>query len=114
MSNKIKLLALVTALIVLSVKFNDYSSNKFTISDAESVGFKKESKQYYQLIGAVDGWDGLLAGDKVELYQYPSASLALEQLSSAWSDDWTEKCVKGNLFMLSKGSDACKKLKELK
>ena len=43
-------------------------SKDFETNDVEKIGFQKESQQFYQMIGAIDGWSGTLGDDSVEVY----------------------------------------------
>ena len=43
-------------------------SKDFKIKDIEKIGFQKNDQQFYQMIGAIDGWAGTLGGESVEVY----------------------------------------------
>ena len=47
-------------------------SKDFKINDVEKIGFQKGDQQFYQMIGAIDGWGGNLDGDTVEIYIFES------------------------------------------
>ena len=34
----------------------------------KKIGFQKGDQQFYQMIGAIDGWAGTLGGESVEVY----------------------------------------------
>ncbi|MEE2023601.1 hypothetical protein [Alkalimonas mucilaginosa] len=81
-------------------------------------GFKKQSQQFYQMVGAVDGWSGTWSGEVVELYQFENASAIQSDAFKSMVvpgniSGWVELCTHKNMLMLSKGSDACRKLKSI-
>ena len=43
-------------------------SKDFKINDVEKIGFQKGDQQFYQMIGAIDGWAGTLGGESIEVY----------------------------------------------
>ena len=92
------------------------SSKKYDVSDLEQIGFKKETQQMFALIGAIDGWSGILGGDKIEIYFYENAN----KVNKAFFEDeaagqyWKDSCIKGNVGLISKGNNACKILESLK
>ena len=92
------------------------SSKKYDVSDLEQIGFKKETQQMFALIGAIDGWSGILGGDKIEIYFYENAN----KVNKAFFEDeaagqyWKDSCIKGNVGLISKGNNACKILETLK
>lgn len=90
----------------------------YAISDAESVGFEKDSQQLYQMVGAIDGWSGTLQGERVELYEFESSSevntKAFEKSTQEGNmSGWVDLCQVGNLLMISKGEKACPTLKDI-
>ena len=58
--------------ILISVMFltivTSALSKDFKINDVEKIGFQKGDQQFYQMIGAIDGWAGTLGGESVEVY----------------------------------------------
>tara|TARA_B100000787_G_C15917829_1_gene175360 strand:- start:37 stop:378 length:342 start_codon:yes stop_codon:yes gene_type:complete len=92
------------------------SSKKYDVSDLEQIGFKKETQQLFAMIGAIDGWSGILGGDKIEIYFYENA----KKVNKAFFEDeaagqyWKDSCIKGNVGLISKGNNACKILETLK
>tara|TARA_B100001063_G_C16461213_1_gene403200 strand:- start:182 stop:523 length:342 start_codon:yes stop_codon:yes gene_type:complete len=92
------------------------SSKKYDVSDLEQIGFKKETQQMFAAIGAIDGWSGILGGDKIEIYFYENAN----KVNKAFFEDeaagqyWKDSCIKGNVGLISKGNNACKILESLK
>ena len=92
------------------------SSKKYDVSDLEQIGFKKETQQMFVLIGAIDGWSGILGGDEIEIYFYENAN----KVNKAFFEDeaagqyWKDSCIKGNVGLISKGDNACKILETLK
>lgn len=94
------------------------ASQVLSISDAESAGFKKNSQQLFQMVGAKDGWSGTWAGERVELYQYASESDVDRSVFESSVQDgnisaWIELCQHYNMLMLSKGDKACDELRAL-
>jgi len=94
------------------------ASQPLSISDAESAGFEKNSQQLFQMIGAQDGWSGTWSGETVELYQYASEAEVNPKVFESPVQDgnisgWAELCQHHNMLMLSKGDNACSKLKGL-
>lgn len=90
----------------------------YSISDAESVGFEKDSQKFYQMIGAIDGWSGTLQGERVELYEFESSSdenaKAFEKSTQEGNiPGWVDTCQVGNLLMISKGKKACQALRDI-
>ncbi len=115
------LLAMVLVMIMTLASCSS-TNEKLTISDAEEAGFERDQQQFYQMIGAEDGWSGTWAGTTVELYQYADAESAQkaaqeESFKNAVQpgnvSGWVEFCRVRNLLMLSKGAVPCRKLKEL-
>jgi hypothetical protein len=93
-------------------------SEPLSIADAEAVGFEKDSQKIYQMVGAVDGWSGTWAGERVELYQFKDAASVNREVFQASTQDgnisgWVELCSTRNLLMLSKGEAACPELESL-
>ena len=88
-------------------------SKDFKIKDIEKIGFQKNDQQFYQMIGAIDGWSGILDGDKVEIYVFESKIKINEVLfkSQTSKKSWKMYCSKGNVALISKGKNACKVLK---
>ena len=68
------------------------------------------------MIGAIDGWSGILGGDKIEIYFYENANKVNKAFfeSEAANQFWKESCIKGNVGLISKGDNACKILETLK
>jgi len=94
------------------------ASELLSISDAESVGFEKNSQQLFQMIGAKDGWSGSWFVEKVELYQYASEEEVNPKVFESSVQEgnisgWVELCQHRNMLMLSKGDKACDELKDL-
>ena len=62
--------------ILISVMFltivTSALSKDFKINDVEKIGFQKGDQQFYQMIGAIDGWGGTLDDDTVEVYIFES------------------------------------------
>ena len=91
-------------------------SKDFKINDVEKIGFQKGDQQFYQMIGAIDGWSGTLGGDTVEVYFYETK----KKINNAFfkslvpGDTWRDYCTKDNVALISKGKNACKLLKKLK
>ena len=58
--------------ILISVMFltivTSALSKDFKINDVEKIGFQKGDQQFYQMIGAIDGWAGTLGGESIEVY----------------------------------------------
>lgn len=112
---KFKLSPLLAIFLIASCSS---SETPLTINEAESIGFKKESQQLFQMIGAIDGWTGVWEGERVELYQFESTDkikidLFLTSTNEGNIPGWAEQCTVRNMFMLSKGKKACSKLKTL-
>ena len=51
-----------------AIGFND-EAVLTNIDETVSWGFKKEKELNFKSIGAMDGWEGVWGGEKVELYQ---------------------------------------------
>ena len=92
------------------------SSKKYDVSDLEQIGFKKEMQQMFALIGAIDGWSGILGGDKIEIYFYENAKKVNKAFfeNEAAGQYWKDSCIKSNVGLISKGNNACKILESLK
>ena len=106
------ILLLITPIFLYSCS----SSKKYDVSDLEEVGFKKETQQMYTMIGAIDGWSGILGGDKIEIYFYENANKVNKAFfeNEAAGQFWKDSCIKGNVGLISKGDNACKILETLK
>ncbi len=105
-------------LVIFLIASCSSSETPLTINEAESIGFKKEEQQLFQMIGATDGWIGGWEGERVELYQFESPDKIKKDLFSTSTDEgnisgWVDKCTVRNMFMLSKGKKACSELKTL-
>lgn len=110
-----KYLAILVLALILAGCSKEVS---YSISDAESVGFEKDSQQLYQMVGAIDGWSGTLQGERVELYEFESGSevntKAFEKSTQEGNmSGWADLCQVGNLLMISKGKKACATLKDI-
>lgn len=107
--------ATFSATILLLWACSAEAGTTFTIADAEKAGFKKDSQQLFQMVGAKDGWSGHWAGESVELYQYESAgdvdpSVFEPSVQDGNLSGWVDLCQHRNMLMLSKGNQACKEL----
>ena len=98
-------------------------ADTYEIEDVEKLGFKKESQQFFQIVGAIDGWGGKLENESVEVYEYQklgdpnidtTKTMFNNILKGENSSNWKELCIKNNILLISKGTNACKKLNELK
>ena len=91
-------------------------SKDFKINDVEKIGFQKGDQQFYQMIGAIDGWGGTLGGDTVEVYFYETKKKINDAFfkSQVPGDTWKDYCKKNNVALISTGNNACKLLKKLK
>ena len=91
-------------------------SKDFKINDVEEIGFQKGDQQFYQMIGAIDGWAGTLAGESVEVYFFQKKKQINDALFKSFvpGDTWKDYCTKDNVALISKGKNACKFLKKLK
>tara|TARA_B100000989_G_C19459222_1_gene435467 strand:+ start:705 stop:1040 length:336 start_codon:yes stop_codon:yes gene_type:complete len=91
-------------------------SKDFEINDVEKIGFQKDSQQFYQMIGAIDGWSGTLGGESVEVYFFENKKKINDPFfkSLVPGDSWKDYCKKNNVALISKGKNACKLLKKLK
>ena len=87
-------------------------SKDFEIKDIEKIGFQKGDQQFYQMIGAIDGWSGTLDGDEVEIYVFESENKINEVFFSSLISKnlWKIYCSKSNVSLISKGENACKVL----
>ena len=94
--------------------YSCYSAKKYDVSDLEQIGFKKDTQQWYTMIGAIDGWSGILGGDKIEIYFYENANKVNKAFFESEAAKWKETCIKGNVGLISKGDNACKILETLK
>ena len=56
-----------------------HAVQKLTVADAENAGFERDQYQFYQMIGAEDGWDGTWANASVEQYQYANEEAAQQE-----------------------------------
>lgn len=87
---------------------------RYTIADAEGIGFIKGAQQLYHTLGASDGWDGTLAGDTVELYSF--SDTIPEDFFRAWTEhgaEWAGYCQVGNLVMLYRLPSTCDALRQV-
>jgi len=112
---KLKFLSTLMILVISSCSNAEIS---LTIGDAERIGFDKSEQQYFQMIGAIDGWSGTWEGEVVELYQYESSDNIEKKFPLTITDTgnisgWIDKCIVGNMIMISKGKKSCPKLKSL-
>jgi len=111
-----KKILLILPILFLMTGCND--STKFSIGDAEAIGFEKKEQKIFQLVEAQDGWSGRLAGETVELYEYSNTNSAKVERFKVYVQEgnmsgWLDLCRVANLIMLSKGHEACKKLQLL-
>ena len=99
-----------------------HAVQKLTVADAEQAGFEREQQQFYQMVGAEDGWSGTWESIEVELYQYvneESAQQAMQTYSiedyvqQGSSSGWVTFCQVRNLLMVSMGMEPCRQLREL-
>jgi len=106
---------LFTLGVLLTFTTPVYSKN-FSIADVEKIGFQKGDQQYYQMIGAIDGWGGKLNGETVEVYIFKNKKKINNDFfeSMVPGDTWKDYCKKDNVAMISKGNSACNLLKKLK
>ena len=110
-----KKLIILSFSMFLTIITSAYSKD-YNLGDLEKIGFQKDSQQFYQMIGAIDGWSGILGGDKIEIYFYENANKVNKAFfeSEAANQFWKESCIKGNVGLISKGDNACKILETLK
>lgn len=113
---------LVTVFFYLIFYTNTFA-NTYEIKDLEKLGFIKGSQQFFQIVGAIDGWGGKLENESVEVYEYQNSNdpnidktkqMLKNILQGENSSNWKELCIKNNILLISKGINACKKLNELK
>ena len=97
--------------IITSAYWKDYN-----LGDLEKIGFQKDSQQFYQMIGAIDGWAGTLSDDTVEVYFFENKKKINDPFfkSLVPGDTWKDYCKKNNVALISTGNNACKLLKKLK
>ena len=92
------------------------TAQRFTIADAERVGFVRGDQQLVQIIGASDGWGGTLAGDEVELYSFAD-TIPREFLRNTTQPGnaagWAGFCQVRNLVVLYKREESCNALRQL-
>ena len=106
--------------ILISVMFltivTSALSKDFKINDVEKIGFQKGDQQFYQMIGAIDGWAGTLGGESVEVYFFENKKKINDAFfkSTVPGDTYKDYCTKDNVALISKGKNACKLLKKLK
>jgi len=106
-------------ILVFLILSNNAYSKEFEISDFEELGFKKETVQFYQIIGAIDGWSGKIDDERLEVYIYENEKdIPKEdfenQITNGNASGWKEACFNNNLALLTKGTSACKIIKQLK
>ena len=91
-------------------------SKDFKINDVEKIGFQKGDQQFYQMIGAIDGWAGTLGGESIEVYFFENKKKIDDAFfkSQVPGDTYKDYCTKDNVALISKGKNACKLLKKLK
>lgn len=102
----------------LAVLFAGCSSEAaLSLSELEASGFQKDQQQLYQMVNAVDGWNGHWVSDRVEVYVYKNSSSASAEKGDFASSveegnisGWVELCQHKNVLMLSKGESACSAL----
>ena len=103
-------------LLIFFTPISSASSKDFKINDIEKIGFQKGDQQFYQMIGAIDGWGGTLDGDTIEVYFFESKKKINDAFfkSQVPGDTWKDYCKKDNVALISKGKNACKAPKKLK
>ena len=91
-------------------------SKDFKINDVEKIGFQKGDQQFYQMIGAIDGWAGTLGGESIEVYFFENKKKINDAFfkSQVPGDTYKDYCTKDNVALISIGKNACKLLKKLK
>ena len=57
-------LILIFTLLSVSKTF----SKEFKVTDFEKLGFLKGDQQWFQMIGAIDGWFGKINDEVIEVY----------------------------------------------
>ena len=110
-----KRLILLSFLMFLTI-ITSALSKDFKINDVEKIGFQKGDQQFYQMIGAIDGWAGTLSDDTVEVYFFENKKKINDPFfkSLVPGDTWKDYCKKNNVALISTGNNACKLLKKLK
>ena len=91
-------------------------SKDYNVGDVEKIGFQKDDQQFYQMIGAIDGWAGTLGGESVEVYFFENKKKINDAFfkSIVPGDTYKDYCTKDNVALISIGKNACKLLKKLK
>ena len=110
-----KRLILLSFLMFLTI-ITSALSKDFKINDVEKIGFQKGDQQFYQMIGAIDGWAGTLGGESVEVYFFENKKKINDAFfkSIVPGDTYKDYCTKDNVALISIGKNACKLLKKLK
>ena len=105
-------LILIFTLLSVSKTF----SKEFKVADFEKLGFLKGDQQWFQMIGAIDGWSGKINDEFIEVYFFKNKRKINREFfeSMAPGDTWKNWCEKGNVALITKGDTACSYLKKLK
>ena len=56
------------SLIFTLLSFSKTFSKEFKVADFEKLGFLKDDRQWFQMIGAIDGWSGKINDEIIEVY----------------------------------------------
>ncbi|MCK5246388.1 hypothetical protein KAR02_05790 [Candidatus Bipolaricaulota bacterium] len=108
--------------ILVSLIGCNHTVQKLAVANAENAGFDRDQQQFYQIVGAEDGWSGTWGNTEVELYQYANEESAQQAVQMFTIEDlvqpgnissWVTFCQVNNLLMLSTGMEPCRQLRGL-
>jgi hypothetical protein len=96
-----KIFLLVAILLVACSKKN------LTAEDFEKIGFTKTSQPFFQMVGAMDGWQGKFNETSVEIYFYEDSSkIPKGQLENIVKNGDSKLCTVANVAVIDHGGGA--------
>lgn len=120
MWKSISIMFFISIFILANLTSCTSEQEMLSIEDAKKAGFERDKQQMFQMVSAQDGWSGNWVGDRVELYEYKDIETANEHMPQFESmingeniSGWEELCTEKNMVMLSKGENACDKLRNM-
>ena len=94
-----KKLIILSFSMFLTIITSAYSKD-YNLGDLEKIGFQKDSQQFYQMIGAIDGWAGTLSDDTVEVYFFENKKKLMIPFSNHWFQGTLGKTIVKKIMSL--------------
>jgi len=94
------------------------NAQQIALTDLENIGFEFDEQQLFFMVGAIDGWSGTIADERIEAYFYADAAFEFPAMLENSTKEgnlsgWVDMCRVENVLMLSKGETACDLLRGL-